>query len=196
MSKSFPRPTETPHPVEVVYAKYEADPVFVNLRTVARFVHGEGNRTAPKFCFVGEAPGGEEDRVGRPFVGPAGQVFNTLLAGAGITRSEQWVTNLVKYRPVGNDFRLVTAQQYERSVRYLVQEVNAIGPELVVLMGGRALQSVFPSKRINRDRGQILTKGGRRFVPLYHPAVALYSPEKLPVLQADMAGLLAGQGQR
>jgi uracil-DNA glycosylase family 4 len=192
MSKRHQGRTEPPRPVELVYARYEGDPVFDHLRAGAtRFVPGEGNDQQPWVMFVGEAPGRDEDLAGRPFVGAAGMLLDGLFEHAGVNRQAHWLTNLIKYRPPNNTFEHVTQPQREAAARYLRDEVDAVGPVYVALLGNKALQAVLPSQRIGRAHGKLFEYGGRRFFPLYHPAVALggRQPELLPTLRADMSAL-------
>lgn len=183
--------------LRTLYTDYQAEAVFGSLRSGCRnFVPGEGNPDRPRFMFVGEAPGVSEDRAGRPFVGEAGMVLNRLLADAGINRPDVWITNVLKYRPVDNNFALVSRAQLDMTIEFLASEVKLVDPGTVVLMGTRALQAVFPAERVSKRRGQVLTKGGRRFVPLFHPAVGLHNPGLFPTMVANMRALTSGQTVR
>lgn len=179
--------------LDTIYARYEADSVFESLRRTAHFVPGEGDADSPLVMFVGEAPGATEDELRRPFVGEAGRILNALFEEVDQRRANHWITNLVKYRPKYNRFDEVTAEQVRVATRYLVEEANAIRPGQVALLGNKALQSVFPAKRIGQCHGETFEKGGRRFCPLYHPAVAVEGrrPELFPLMVEEFARLFA-----
>lgn len=178
--------------LDVIYARYEADPLFEPLRRQASFVPGEGDADAPYLMLVGEAPGRTEDEVRRPFVGEAGDVLNSLFDACGQARAHCWLTNLVKYRPRYNRFNgTVTPDMFRRATEFLVEEVHAVRPVKIGLLGNKALQSVFPAKRIGQCHGETFEKAGFRFYPLYHPAVTLEGrqPELLPTLVEEFAAL-------
>jgi uracil-DNA glycosylase family 4 len=180
--------------LDTIYARYEADPVFEPLRRQASFVPGEGDADAPFLMLVGEAPGKNEDQVRRPFVGEAGDVLNSLFEATGQLRAHCWLTNLVKYRPRYNRFDgMVSPDMFRRATEFLVEEANAVRPTKIALLGNKALQSVFPAKRIGQCHGQQFEKAGFRFYPLYHPAVTLEgrSPHLLPTLVEEFAALFA-----
>lgn len=131
-------------------------------------VFGEGHPTAAAM-FVGEAPGAEEDRLGRPFVGPAGKLLDRLLAYAEFSRAEVYITNVVKCRPPGN--RLPTPQEAAVCRAYLLDQIRLIGPRIIVCLGALATQAlVDPQARITRVRGQWFQRNGMRILPTFHPA--------------------------
>jgi uracil-DNA glycosylase family 4 len=171
--------------VEGIYRLIEAEQEFSSLRSSgARFVPGEGSRR-PALMMVGEAPGAEEDRLGRPFVGRSGQVLDDLLASVQLHRSEIWITNVIKYRPPAN--RTPTDDEIEAAVPYLMAEIDLLQPPLVLLLGASALAAVFPGLQIRRTHGVPIRQPKRTYLPLYHPAVALYKPIMRKVLWADFA---------
>lgn len=124
-------------------------------------VFGEGSESA-RVVFVGEQPGDMEDRAGRPFVGPSGRVFDRALAAAGIDRTTAYVTNAVKHfsfeeRGKARLHKRPKAGEIKACKPWLEAELDAIRPEVLVLLGATAAQSVFgPSFRITEQRGKAL----------------------------------------
>lgn len=139
-------------------------------------VFGEGNPHA-RLMLVGEGPGAEEDRLGRPFVGAAGQLLDRILAAAGITREEVYIANIVKCRPPGN--RVPLRAEAEACLPWLERQIQLINPRIIVVLGSTALQYlVDPQARITVFRGRWVEKGGIRIMPTYHPAALLRDPTK------------------
>ncbi len=153
-------------------------------------VPGEGNPSA-KVMFIGEAPGEQEDAQGRPFVGPAGRFLNELLALAGLTREDVFITNTVKCRPPNN--RTPSAEEMAACHPYLQAQIALIRPKVVCLLGAAALKAVLPELKvtISQVHGQAFTKSGIIFVPLFHPAAALHQPKWKDTLRQDMLKLKA-----
>ncbi|WP_420809012.1 uracil-DNA glycosylase [Ammonifex thiophilus] len=140
-------------------------------------VFGEGNPHA-LLMFIGEGPGAEEDRQGRPFVGPAGQLLDRILAACNIKREEVYIANIVKCRPPGN--RVPTKEEAEACLPYLIRQIELIRPKIIVLLGATALQYLMGSgARITKVRGQWLGPFyGAQVMPTYHPAALLRDPSK------------------
>ena len=150
-------------------------------------VFGVGNPDA-ELMFVGEAPGFHEDKQGFPFVGQAGKLLDTLLAGIGLTRADVYIANVLKCRPPGN--RDPQPDEIEQCEGYLFRQIEAIEPKLVATLGNFATKLLSGKQLgITRVHGQEqeVTLGGRRVTlyPLYHPAAALYTPRMLEVLEED-----------
>ncbi len=145
-----------------------------------RLVFGEGSPAAP-LALVGEAPGGQEDRAGRPFVGPAGQILSDALAAAGLDRGSVWITNVVKCRPTtpGVAGRLKNRAPTEEEVRaflpWLLEELEIIAPLAIVCLGATAARALLGRPvRITVERGQWFTgPGGVPTILTYHPAYLL-----------------------
>jgi uracil-DNA glycosylase family 4 len=154
-------------------------------------VFGVGDPSAD-LMFVGEAPGFHEDQQGKPFVGQAGKLLDTLLAGIGLGREQVYVANVLKCRPPGN--RDPQPDEIEACEGHLFRQISMIEPKVVATLGNFAtkLLSGKPTG-ITRVHGaeQEATLGGRSVLlyPLYHPAAALYTPAMLKVLEADFARL-------
>jgi DNA polymerase len=153
-------------------------------------VPGEGNPNA-KVMFIGEAPGEQEDAQGRPFVGPAGRFLNELLALAGLSRDEVFITNVVKCRPPNN--RTPTNDEILACRPYLEAQIALIRPSVVCLLGSAALKAMLPELKatVTQVHGQPFVKSGIVFVPLLHPAAALHQPKWKDVLRQDMLKLKA-----
>jgi DNA polymerase len=142
--------------------------------------------------FVGEAPGFHEDKQGLPFVGQAGKLLDTLLAGIGLERSDVYIANVLKCRPPGN--RDPAPDEIESCEPHLFRQIELIEPRVVATLGNFATKLLSGKQTgITRVHGveQETTIGGRRVLlyPLYHPAAALYTPRMLEVLQQDFARL-------
>jgi uracil-DNA glycosylase len=151
-----------------------------------------------RLMFVGEAPGATEDATGLPFAGRAGQLLDTLLAQAGLRRSQVAVVNVLKCRPPGN--RKPSRIEVGRCRPWLERQLAVADPALVVTLGGTAAQWFLgPGVRIGASRGVVHQVGGRGVVVTYHPSAALrFGPNGPPsaALQADLAwvaDLLADQ---
>ena len=152
-------------------------------------VFGSGDPNAD-LMFVGEAPGFHEDQQGVPFVGQAGKLLDTLLAGIGLARADVYVCNVLKCRPPGN--RDPQPDEIEACEPHLFRQIELIRPRLVATLGNFAtkLLSGKPAG-ITRVHGvpQEVTLGGNAVTlyPLYHPAAALYTRSMLAVLEQDFA---------
>ncbi|GGE26108.1 uracil-DNA glycosylase [Marinithermofilum abyssi] len=138
-------------------------------------VFGEGNPASP-LMFVGEGPGADEDRQGRPFVGKAGQLLNKMLAAAGIPREDIYITNIVKCRPPGN--RTPTPEEMGTCITILREQYRVIRPKLIVTLGSAPTRAMIdPKARITRVRGQWFERKGVRMMPTFHPAYLLRNPD-------------------
>jgi len=144
-------------------------------------VFGEGSASA-RVLFVGEQPGDAEDHAGRPFVGPAGKLFDRALAEAGIARSETYVTNAVKHfkfeqRGKARLHKKPTAGEVGACSPWLHAELRLVKPDVVVLLGATAGQALFgPSFRVGAARGRKLESTWARIViATTHPSAILRS---------------------
>jgi DNA polymerase len=147
-------------------------------------VAGEGPSTAT-IVFIGEQPGDEEDRQGRPFVGPAGRLWNRALQDAGIDRADVYVTNAVKHfkfeeRGKRRIHKKPSAAQSKACRPWLEAEVSAIRPRILVCLGATAAQSVFgPEYRVTRQRGQFVTHAwAPQATSTIHPSAILRAPDE------------------
>jgi DNA polymerase len=135
--------------------------------------------------FIGEAPGKNEDLQGEPFVGAAGKFLNEMLASIGLQRSDIYISNIVKYRPPDN--RDPTPEEIEAFVPYLQKQIAVIKPKLVVFLGRHSMNVFLPELRISQAHGQPVRKAGQVYLPLFHPAAALYNPQMRVTLLEDFA---------
>jgi uracil-DNA glycosylase len=154
-------------------------------------VFGVGNPDAD-LMFVGEAPGFHEDQQGLPFVGQAGKLLDSLLAGIGLTREDVFIANVLKCRPPGN--RDPAPDEIESCEPHLFRQIELIEPTVVATLGNFATKLLSGKQTgITRVHGQEQEThvGGRPVLlyPLYHPAAALYTPAMLQVLQDDFRRL-------
>ncbi len=154
-------------------------------------VPGEGPVPA-RILFIGEAPGRNEDKQGRPFVGRAGSILDDLLAGIGVARDEVFITNIVKCRPPNN--RDPTTAEIEACRPYLERQIALIRPEVIVPLGRFAMRWVLeshgvvpgPIAEMHGTVARIQWTGGERtVVPVYHPAATIYRPALRETLAAD-----------
>ncbi len=147
-------------------------------------VFGEGSTTA-RIVFVGEQPGNEEDKQGRPFVGPAGRVLDRALEDAGIKRSDVYVTNAVKHfrfeeRGKRRIHKKPSASEVHACEPWLEAEVHVLKPEIIVCLGAVAAQSLLGSKfRLTQQRGTSLPHTwAPHVVATIHPSAILRIPEE------------------
>ena len=143
-------------------------------RTRIKAVPGDGPGEA-EALFIGEGPGMQEDRVGRPFVGPAGQFLDEMLGSVQMTRPGVFVTNVVKCRPPEN--RDPTPDEIAACAPYLTRQLALIQPKVVVTLGKHSMSRFFPGEQISKIHGRLRNIGGQPVLPLYHPAAALHRAE-------------------
>lgn len=141
-------------------------------KTAKHLVPGEGSPDAA-VMFIGEAPGKNEDLTGKPFVGAAGKFLNELLASIGLERKDVFITSILKYRPPNN--RDPLPEEKEEFWPYLLAQIEVIQPQLIVALGRHGANCFLPKLRISQEHGQIKQWNGRKLLPLYHPAAALYN---------------------
>ena len=157
-------------------------------------VLGEGNPQA-EIMFIGEAPGEQEDKLGRPFVGPAGKFLDELLGTIGLKREDVYITNVVKFRPPQN--RDPTPEEKEACLPFLQMEIALIKPKVLVPLGRHALTQFFSKLSISVAHGkpQRLSDSITVF-PIYHPAAALHNPGLRQALFDDFTALKAFLDER
>ena len=155
-------------------------------RERTRAVPGEGSRKAD-IMFIGEGPGYYEDQQGRPFVGPAGQLLEQLLASIGLGRSDVYITNMVKCRPPNN--RDPLPGEIQACGPYLDRQIELIDPKVIVALGRYSFSKFFPGEAISRARGKPRRWGRRIVFPMYHPAAALRNGRLRPLLEEDFRRL-------
>lgn len=155
-------------------------------RNATHGVPGEGPGDA-QIMLVGEGPGFNEDKQGRPFVGAAGKFLEELLAIADLQRSDVFITNVVKHRPPNN--RDPLPAELLACKPYLDHQIALIDPRLIVTLGRFSLGTFFPGSMISKVHGQIRESEGRYFFHMYHPAAALHQQFLRDTLLSDMRKL-------
>jgi uracil-DNA glycosylase family 4 len=164
-------------------------------RTATKTVFIDGNPAAP-LLFIGEAPGADEDRIGRPFVGRAGQLLDRMLAAIGLDREMVQITNVIYWRPPGN--RKPTTAEIAACLPFVLRHIALAAPRVVVLCGGTAASALLPvSDGITRLRGRwfdLAVPGLATPVPtlpMFHPAFLLRAPERKREAWRDLLALKA-----
>lgn len=149
-------------------------------------VPGEGSAQAD-LLIIGEAPGKYEDKFGRPFIGAAGKILDTVLKKAGIRRDDVFITNIVKCRPPNNRI----PQDDERSAcrPYLDRQIAILRPKIICIMGNTAYSSMLGGKSIIANRGKVIERNGQKYFLTIHPAAAIYNKNLLSTLVRDMTQL-------
>ena len=137
-------------------------------------VPGEGNPDA-EIMFVGEAPGAKENETGRPFVGAAGKFLEEMLNSIGLERADIFIANAIKYQPPGN--RDPMPEEIQQQLPFLQKQIAIIQPKLIVFLGRHAMHALLPelTEPISKIHGTLLELDGKFYLPLYHPAAALYN---------------------
>jgi DNA polymerase len=145
-------------------------------------VPGEGPADS-EILFVGEGPGFHEDKHGRPFVGAAGKFLEEMLTSIGLTRADVFIANVLKCRPPGN--RDPLPGEVEACRPYLLEQIEAINPTLIVTLGRFSLAWFFPGDSIGKAHGKLRRLGDRHFYHLYHPAAALHAGNLRRTIEED-----------
>ncbi|MEP6820233.1 MAG: uracil-DNA glycosylase [bacterium] len=139
-------------------------------------VHTDGNRKA-RLMFVGEAPGADEDAQARPFVGRAGQLLTKIIEAIGLKREEVLIGNVNRCRPPAN--RPPTPEEASMCKPFLLREIAAVQPEVIVVLGNTAMRNLLDLKQgITKVRGQFQDYQGVKVMPTFHPAYLLRDPSK------------------
>ena len=145
-------------------------------------VPGEGPADA-ELLFIGEGPGAQEDRQGRPFVGPAGNFLEELLQSIGMSREQVYIANMVKCRPPNN--RDPMPGEIAACRKYLDRQIELIDPLLIVTLGRFSMARFLPGQSISRVRGRLRQVDGRRIFPIMHPAAGLRRQEMRAAIEED-----------
>ncbi|MBI1903808.1 MAG: uracil-DNA glycosylase [Planctomycetia bacterium] len=165
-------------------------PELVACRT--QTVFGVGH-VSPRLCFLGEAPGADEDRLGEPFVGRAGQLLNKIIEACTLKREEVYILNILKCRPPEN--RTPTPEEVANCFPYLERQLAILRPEFICCLGAVAAQNLLQTTQgIGRLRGTIHDYRGIRVVCTYHPAYLLRNPASKKETWDDMQFLMAAMG--
>lgn len=154
----------------------------------ANLVFGEGNPDC-EVLFIGEAPGANEDKEKRPFVGRAGQLLRKHIRELGWEEKDVYITNIVKRRPPDN--RDPLPNEIEAYKPYLKRQIEIINPKIIVPLGRFSMNYFLPLAKITRDQGKLL-KGSTYYIfPMLHPAAALRGNEMMGMFQATFKKLPA-----
>lgn len=137
-----------------------------------QLVFGNGNPDA-EVVFIGEAPGKNEDLQGLAFVGAAGKFLDEMLNTIGMSREDVYITNIVKYRPPDN--RDPYPDEKAAFLPYLRAQLEVIKPKLIVTLGRHSMDALLPGLRISECHGKPKRLRGQVYLPLFHPAAALYN---------------------
>ena len=151
-------------------------------------VPGEGPPDA-ELLFIGEGPGAQEDRQGRPFVGPAGSFLDDLLQSIGMSREQVYIANMVKCRPPNN--RDPMSGEIAACRKYLDRQIELIDPLLIVTLGRFSMARFLPGQSISRVRGRLRQVDGRRIFPIMHPAAGLRRQEMRAAIEEDFGRIPA-----
>ncbi len=155
-------------------------------------VPGEGNHSA-RVCFLGEAPGADEDASGQPFVGRAGQLLTKMIEACTLRREDVFILNTIKCRPPGN--RTPEHDEIENCRPFLDRQLEIIRPEYIVCLGLTAAQTILQSKlSVGRLRGKLHVYRGSKVLVTYHPSYLLREPEVKKAAWADLQFLLKDMG--
>jgi DNA polymerase len=164
-------------------------------RTATNTVFIDGNPAAP-VMIIGEAPGADEDRLGRPFVGRSGQLLDRMLASIGLDRTSVQITNVIYWRPPGN--RKPNAAEIAACLPFVLRHIALARPQVLVVSGGTAAGALLPlNEGITRLRGrwfELAVPGLDRPVPtlaMFHPAFLLRAPERKREAWRDLLALKA-----
>ncbi len=155
-------------------------------KQATQLVFGDGNIDAD-MVFIGEAPGKNEDIQGVPFVGAAGKFLNEMLGLINLKREDIYITNIVKYRPPNN--RDPLPEEKAAFLPYLKQQLDLIKPKLIVTLGRHSMDSLLPGLKISQVHGQPKRYQSRVYLPLFHPAAALYNGSMRQTLIDDFMAI-------
>jgi uracil-DNA glycosylase family 4 len=157
-------------------------------KQATQLVFGTGNPDAD-IVFIGEAPGKNEDLKGEPFIGAAGKFLNEMLEMIGMNRDDIYITNIVKYRPPNN--RDPEPEEKASFLPFLQRQLELIEPKIVVTLGRHSMDSLLPGLKISEVHGQPKRYKGQLYLPLFHPAAALYNGGLRQTLIDDFAKIPA-----
>ena len=177
-------PSEAQAKLTELYLEVKDKPLCDLAHTCQNFVFGEGLATSP-LMIIGEGPGAEEDKQGKPFVGQSGQLLGKLLHAIGIDRADVYITNIVKYRPPNN--RDPKPDEIQACFNLLQQQIEIVNPQLIMVLGNIALRTLLPQAPagITKARGQLWTYQQWQVLPSFHPAYLLRNPPAIEMALSD-----------
>jgi len=157
-------------------------------KTRIKAVPGEGSVNT-NIIFIGEAPGREEDKTGRPFCGRAGKLLDKLLADNKIKREKVFITSVIKCRPPKN--RKPKPGELKSCRHWWQKQIEIVNPQKIVILGRTAFDEIIGLRELKDCRGRWLKINNRFYLPFYHPAAALRSPKKVrKILEKDFKKVL------
>ena len=161
--------------------------------TATQLVFADGNPEA-RIMLVGEAPGADEDRIGRPFVGRAGQLLDKMLAAIGLDRTKVYIANVIPWRPPGN--RTPTPQETAACLPFVTRQIELVAPDILVCLGASSARTLLGIEDgILRTRGKWMewrsTRATARAIPTLHPAYLLRQPAHKRLVWRDLRAIRA-----
>jgi len=160
-----------------------------------KVVFGEGDPDAD-LLFVGEGPGADEDRLGRPFVGRAGQLLDKQIAAMGLQREQVYIANIAKTRPPGN--RVPNPEEAAQWLPWLEKQIETIQPKVIVTLGATSAKYLLQNMKlaITRERGTWKKYRGIDLMPTFHPAYLLrqYTKENRERVWSDLQAVMKKLG--
>jgi len=178
--------------LDAIRAEVEACRACVLCERRTRTVFGVGDPRAA-LAFVGEGPGEEEDRKGEPFVGPAGQLLDRMIAAMGLSREKVYIANVVKCRPPGN--RTPEPREIVCCMPYLRRQLEAVAPRVICTLGNVATRALLQTgESIGRLRGRFAEWSGIPVLPTFHPSYLLRNPEDKKLAWSDLRKIMAMLG--
>lgn len=155
-------------------------------------VFGVGN-LSPRLCFFGEAPGADEDRLGMPFVGRAGQLLDKIIEAMGIQRDDVYILNVLKCRPPNN--RVPSEEEVENCRGFFERQLEVLQPEFICCLGATAAKTLLHSGfSLGKMRGKFFTVGRAKAIVTYHPAYLLRNPAAKKDTWEDIQMLMREMG--
>ena len=170
---------------------------FINLSTncslkqyANKTVFADGNPSS-KIMFIGEAPGEDEDKIGKPFVGLAGQLLNKMIAAINLSREDIYITNIIPWRPPNN--RTPNTQEILECLPFVQKHIDLVKPNIIVLLGGTAAKAILTTNQgITKIRGKWNKYNSLKIekpiptLAIYHPSYLLRSPENKKIAWEDL----------
>jgi uracil-DNA glycosylase len=149
-----------------------------------KLVFGEGPENA-SLMMIGEAPGEEEAKSGRPFVGNSGRLLNKYLEEAEIARDNVYITNILKTRPPGN--RKPKNSEISQALPFLERQIQLVKPKIIVCLGSTAVQAIVdPKAKITELRGTWVERGSFKIMSTFHPSAVFRDEGKRQLLKRDL----------
>ncbi|MFM7073657.1 MAG: uracil-DNA glycosylase family protein [Planctomycetota bacterium] len=155
-------------------------------------VFGVGS-LSPRLCFFGEAPGADEDRLGMPFVGRAGQLLDKIIEAMGLQRDDVYILNVLKCRPPNN--RVPAEEEVENCRGFFERQLEVLQPEFICCLGATAAKTLLHSGfSLGKMRGRFFTVGHSQAIVTYHPAYLLRNPAAKKDTWEDIQLLMRAMG--